>query len=103
MAAVIAGARATEAAPLVMTLELVFDRPPSHYYTSKKRMGQLKENAKPLPRCDSSNCLKGIEDALNGIAYVDDSQIGTHHIRRRYAGPGEAAHTLVIITEDVTR
>jgi Holliday junction resolvase RusA-like endonuclease len=55
-----------------------------------------------LPRCDSSNCLKGIEDALNGIAYVDDSQIGRHIINRRYAMPGEPAYTRVTITEGVT-
>jgi len=99
--AIAAGAKATSAAPLVMELELVFQRPPSHFHTSKARMGELKETAKVLPRCDSSNCLKGIEDALNGIAYVDDSQIGRHVIDRRYAMPGEPAYTRVTITEDL--
>ena len=94
-----AGATPTDAAPLMMWLELVFERPPSHYHTSKKRKGELKHDAKKLPRCDSSNCLKGVEDALNGVAYVDDSQIGTHYIKRRYALPGEVAHTTVTITE----
>ena len=94
-----AGATPTEAAPLTMWLELVFERPPSHYHTSKKRSGELKDDAKKLPRVDSSNVLKGVEDALNGVAYVDDSQIGTHYIKRRYALPGEVAHTTVTITE----
>jgi Holliday junction resolvase RusA-like endonuclease len=96
-----AGATPTEAAPLVMWLELVFERPPSHFHTSKKRKGELKHDAKKLPRADSSNCLKGVEDALNGVAYVDDSQIGTHYMVRRYATPGEVAHTTVTITEGV--
>jgi Holliday junction resolvase RusA-like endonuclease len=100
--AIAAGAKATSAAPLVMELELVFQRPPSHFHTSKARAGELKETAKALPRCDSSNCLKGIEDSLNGIAYVDDSQIGRHIIDRRYAMPGEPAYTRVTITEGVT-
>lgn len=101
LCAIAAGARATTAAPLEMRITFVFARPPSHFHTSKARRGQLKENALRLPRCDSSNCLKGLEDALNGIAYVDDSQIGRHVIERRYAGHGEAPHTSVTITEEI--
>ena len=99
LCAIAAGAKATPAAPLTMYLEMVFERPPSHFHTSKARKGELREDAKPLPRCDSSNCLKGIEDALNGVAYVDDSQIGTHVIIRRYSSPGELSRTTVTITE----
>lgn len=100
LCAIAAGARATTAAPLEFRVEFVFQRPPSHFHTSKARRGELKETARPLPRCDSSNCLKGLEDALNGIAYVDDSQIGRHIIERRYARRGEAPCTSVTITEE---
>lgn len=30
---------------------------------------------RPVVKCDTSNYVKGIEDALNGIIYKDDSQI----------------------------
>ena len=66
-----AGAVPINDAPLVLEVDLVFPRPKSHLTKSG-----VKSTAPQLPRCDVSNCLKGIEDALNGVAYVDDSQIG---------------------------
>jgi len=36
--------------------------------------------------------LSGVEDALNGIAYVDDHQIGKHVLDRSY---GNEARTTV--------
>ena len=34
---------------------------------------------------DGSNVLKAIEDGLNGIVYVDDSQIVMSHIEKHYS------------------
>lgn len=48
---------------------------------------ERKENKEILPivRPDASNYAKGIEDALNGIVYKDDSQIVDARIRKFYS------------------
>lgn len=40
---------------------------------------------RPVARPDASNVLKGIEDALNGICWIDDSQIVSGSWEKRYA------------------
>ena len=43
---------------------------------SKRRTGaMLAGDVRPTTKPDVSNVLKGVEDALNGIVYKDDSQI----------------------------
>ena len=76
---------------VAIDIAAVFSRPPSH-----KRMGS-KAPARPV-KCDWDNVAKGVCDALNGIAYVDDDQIVEAHVTRRYARPGENAHTAITIT-----
>jgi Holliday junction resolvase RusA-like endonuclease len=76
---------------VAIDIAAVFGRPPSH-----KRLGS-KAPSRPV-KCDWDNVAKGVCDALNGIAYVDDDQIIDAHVTRRYARPGEAAHTAIIIT-----
>jgi len=82
-----AGATPTEREPLTLTIELVFKRPASHYTKQGLRKG-----APILPRPDVSNCQKGIEDALNGIAWKDDKQIGKAIVEKTY---GDEARTTV--------
>jgi len=92
LAAKAAGATPTTAAPLTLHVEWVFVRPKSHYLAN----GELNpKTALPLPPCDSSNLLKGLEDCLNGVAYMDDEQIGEHFLKRYY---GQEARTTVRIT-----
>jgi len=43
--------------------------------TKKNRALFLKGIKRPVSKADTSNYVKGIEDALNGIIYKDDSQI----------------------------
>ena len=85
-----AGAVPTDAAPITLIVDLVFGRPKSHFLTSG-----LKADAPKLPRADCSNCLKGIEDALNGVAWVDDTQIGRIVVEKSY---GKEGSTTVRIT-----
>jgi len=85
-----AGATPTDRAPLTLVVDLVFTRPKSHY-----RKSGLKSDARTLPRADCSNCLKGIEDALNGVAWVDDSQVGRVVVEKTY---GTEGRTTVRIT-----
>ena len=83
VAARAAGAKPTDAAPLTLIVDLVFARPKSHY-----RKSGLRSDAPTLPRPDCSNCLKGIEDSLNGVAWVDDSQVGRVVIEKSYGSEG---------------
>jgi Holliday junction resolvase RusA-like endonuclease len=85
-----AGARPTDEAPVTLIVDLVFARPKSHF-----RKSGLRSDAPALPRPDCSNCLKGIEDLLNGVAWVDDSQVGRVVIEKSY---GTEARTTVRIS-----
>lgn len=83
LAAKAAGATPTDRAPITLIVDLVFARPKSHY-----RKAGLRDDAPVLPRADCSNCLKGIEDALNGVAWVDDSQVGRVVVEKSYGTEG---------------
>lgn len=59
--------------PLHMTCIFAFDRPKSHL----RKNGALAKGA-PLEKTskpDLDNLAKFVKDALNGVAYKDDSQI----------------------------
>ena len=79
-----------EQAPLMMIVDWVFVRPKSHF----RKDGTLRPGVPILPRGDNKNLLSGVEDALNGIAYLDDHQIGKHVMERSY---GTEARTTVRI------
>ncbi len=85
-----AGATPTARMPITIVVDLVFARPKSHY-----RKSGLRDDAPTLPRADCSNVLKGIEDALNGVAWVDDSQVGRVIVEKTY---GTEGRTTVRIT-----
>lgn len=78
-----AGATPTDTAPLTLIVDLVFARPKSHY-----RKSGLKTDAPKLPRADCSNVLKGLEDALNGVAWVDDAQVGRVVVEKTWGSEG---------------
>lgn len=87
-----AGATPTDHAPLTVIIDLVFVRPPSHF----KASGELNpRTAKPVPRGDCTNYAKGVEDALNGVAWVDDVQIGKVVVEKTW---GTEARTTVRIS-----
>ena len=92
LAAKAAGALPTERAPLTLEIELVFVRPPSHF----KASGELNpRTALNVPPGDCSNYQKGVEDCLNGVAWVDDVQIGKVITEKTY---GSEARTTVRIS-----
>ena len=87
-----AGAKPTADAPLTLKIELVMVRPKSHFKSS----GELNpRTALKVPPGDCSNYLKGIEDSLNGVAWVDDVQVGKTIVEKIY---GQEARTTVLIT-----
>lgn len=82
-AAKAAGATPTDDAPLTLVVDLVFARPKSHY-----RKSGVREDAPKLPRADCSNVLKGLEDSLNGVAWVDDCQVGKVVVEKTWGTEG---------------
>jgi Holliday junction resolvase RusA-like endonuclease len=54
---------------------------------SKETQRKLKKGVKLYPtiKPDISNILKSIEDALNGLAYVDDKQIISVYAEKKYS------------------
>ena len=65
--------------------------------SKKKRAQMINKEVYPLKKVDSSNLLKAVEDALNGVAYHDDVQIVKTVVNRYY---GEVPRVEVII-EDI--
>jgi Holliday junction resolvase RusA-like endonuclease len=54
-------------------------------YSKKRIEACLNGSEQPLKKPDSSNILKSVEDALNGVIYKDDCQIINHHITKVYS------------------
>ncbi|WP_327076977.1 RusA family crossover junction endodeoxyribonuclease [Cupriavidus necator] len=80
--------------PLYVEVDIVMAIPASW---SRKRQtmaaaGQIAATKKP----DTSNILKAIEDGMNGIVYVDDSQIVDGRQKKRY---GESPGVYVEVME----
>ena len=68
--------------PLKLTLYCEYPIPKSD---SKKKHGEKANGTiKPTIKPDLSNVLKAVEDALNGVAYFDDSQITKIVAIKRY-------------------
>lgn len=78
------------AEPVSVVIDLVFERPKSHY-----RKSGVRPDAPALPRSDLDNCGKAVLDSLNGVAWVDDSQVQRLVIEKSY---GTEARTTVRIT-----
>ena len=71
-------------------LHLTLHMPIPASWSTKKRLAALSGLILPTVKPDTSNVLKAIEDALNGVVWVDDKQVVDHHIRRRYSDTPKA-------------
>lgn len=91
-----AGQPRLDAGPILLTLEIVIDRPKSHFGTGAKA-ATLKPHAPRIPttKPDVSNVLKLVEDALKSRAFDDDSHVVQVHAHKRYATDGEHPFTSV--------
>ena len=58
--------------PFFMQVDIYYQIPKS--YSKKLKEQCLKQQAEPIKKPDDDNIVKAISDALNGIAYYDDSQ-----------------------------
>jgi Holliday junction resolvase RusA-like endonuclease len=55
---------------VAISVQFIFERPKSHFNKSG-----LKKDAPDFVGCDVDNLLKGVLDALIGIAFIDDRQV----------------------------
>ncbi|ONK21210.1 hypothetical protein BLX87_23055 [Bacillus sp. VT-16-64] len=60
-------------------------RPMLKGFSMKRRNEAEAGLYRPITKPDNSNYLKGIEDALNGVIYHDDSQIVTSKVEKYYS------------------
>ena len=74
---------------LEMTIELYLPKPPS---APKKRQ-------RPTVKPDWDNCGKLVSDALNSLAYDDDSRIVDAHIHKHYVKFPEEPRLVIEIRE----
>ena len=68
-----------------VTLEVRIYRSVPKSWSKKKREAAYAGMIWPTTKPDVSNIVKGIEDALNGIWYKDDSQIVREYSMKQYA------------------
>ena len=68
-----------------VTLDVRIYRSVPKSWSKKKRDAALAGVIQPTTKPDVSNVVKGIEDALNGIWYKDDSQIVHEYSMKQYA------------------
>lgn len=61
-------------APIVLCAKFYLPRPKAHY-DSKGAVKARYQSVLPTSKPDLSNLIKGVEDALNGIVWADDSLI----------------------------
>lgn len=80
--------------PLDMRVTAYFQIPKS--VSKRKKQAMSERRIRPVTKPDLSNVLKAVEDALNGIAYHDDSQLTDVSCRKYY---GEEPRVTIIIQE----
>lgn len=76
-----------ESAPLAIFVEFGYVPPKS--WSDRKKKKAKDKLIYPTTRPDVDNLIKSIEDALNGVAYKDDSQIIALTARKVYAPKNE--------------
>lgn len=85
--------------PVALTVEFVFPRPKSHFGTGRNAH-LVKASAARFPGKnlgDLDNLVKLVKDALNAIAFDDDSQVVQTSATKRWAAVGEQSHTSIQI------
>lgn len=77
-----------------LEMNIVFYMPIPKSYSKKQRAEILNGRLKPTKKPDIDNLIKSVLDALNGLAYADDSQIIKVTAVKRYAETGSMELTI---------
>jgi len=83
--------------PIFISVLFVRPRPPSHY-TAR---GALSARATPYPatKPDTTKLLRGVEDGLEGVAYVNDSRVVSQRAGKRWTDRGRDPGVLVLLAK----
>lgn len=81
---------------LRIVVKAIFEPTKAEKSNKKKYVSMVENKTYYHKKPDGDNVLKAVCDALNGIAYIDDSRIVEHKIVKLY---GEEAKTIVKIRE----
>lgn len=74
--------------PLFLQAVFYRERPDRHFGTGKNyHILKAGAEAFPISKPDVLKLMRGVEDALTGILYVDDSRIVDEHISKRWGEP----------------
>lgn len=88
------GARFSEGTPVVLKIKAQFL--PAKSASKKRKADMLAGRELPLKKPDIDNIVKVVADALNGVAYRDDTQIIRVVAEKEYA----ATEGLLVTVED---
>lgn len=69
--------------PVLLEMRMLHAVPKS--WSRKRREAALQGEIMPTVKCDADNCLKAVCDALNGVAWRDDTQVVNVSLSKRYA------------------
>ena len=72
--------------PIVTCIYITLPIPAS--YSKKRTQACLSGEERPTKRSDIDNFCKAIFDGMNGIVFVDDSQVVSLHARKVYGSAG---------------
>lgn len=76
------GKKADREVPVAVSITAVFRVPQS--YTKKAKAECYSGKRKPMVKPDADNICKAVLDALNGVAYEDDTQVTWLDIIKKY-------------------
>ena len=79
-------------------VHLVVGLVPPTAWSKKRKVDAINGVVKPTSKPDTDNYLKTVMDAMNGIVYIDDSQVTMHTARKLYA---EEYYIAVRVSEDI--
>jgi Holliday junction resolvase RusA-like endonuclease len=83
---------------LSMTLVFYRVRPKGHFKANGAVKDRYFQHPGPATRPDLLKLTRAVEDALKGVIYVDDAQIITETLRKRW---GEPSRVDVLISEEL--